>query len=116
MHYPLSLTLLLFAASATAGDAERGQLLYQQRCIACHSVDVSMAGPAHRGVFGRQAASVPGFDYSPALCQRHVRWTAANLDRWLADPQRFAPGQTMGYAVLDARDRADLIAYLRTLK
>jgi cytochrome c len=36
------------------------------------------------------------------------------LDRWLANPERFIPGQKMGYSVSNAKDREDLIAYLRT--
>lgn len=63
-------------------------------------------------MFGRRAGSVPGFDYSPAVKQSGVRWTAENLDRWLADPQAFIPGQKMGYQVPDCAARRDLIAFL----
>lgn len=94
------------------GDPVRGYALYQSRCAACHSLDHSRIGPAHRGVFDRTAGSVPGFDYSPALKHSGVRWTAANLDRWLADPEAFIPGQKMGYQVPDPVDRRDLIAFL----
>ena len=111
------ITLLLTCSLAfAAGDAERGRQLYQQQCIACHSVDVSLAGPAHRGVFGRKAGSVADFAYSPALRKLKLKWTAANLDRWLANPEQVAPGQRMGYAVKHPQERADLIAYLQTLR
>ncbi|MFO1385709.1 MAG: c-type cytochrome [Chitinivorax sp.] len=117
MHKLITLCALLLSNSQAfaAGDALRGQQLYQQQCIACHSVDVSLAGPAHRGVFGRKASSVADFAYSPALRKLKLNWTAANLDRWLAKPEQVAPGQKMNYAVPKAQDRADLIAYLRTL-
>jgi len=94
------------------GDPVRGHALYQSRCTACHSLDQSRIGPAHRGVFDRLAASVPGFDYSPALKRSGVRWTEANLDRWLANPEALVPGQRMGYQVDDPVDRRDLIAFL----
>src|SRR5215472_16016028 len=79
------------------GDPVRGYTLYQSRCAACHSLDHSRIGPAHRGVFDRLAGSVPGFDYSPALKRSGIRWSAANLNRWLANPEAFIPGQKMGY-------------------
>jgi len=93
------------------GDPVRGLTLYESRCTACHSLDNSRIGPAHRGVFDRLAASVPGFDYSPALKHSGVRWTAANLNRWLTDPEAFIPGQKMGYQVTDPVDRQDIIAF-----
>ena len=94
------------------GDAVRGHALYQSRCTACHSLDHSRIGPAHRGVFDRVAGSVPGFDYSPALKNSGVHWTAANLNRWLTDPEAFIPGQRMGYQVMEPADRQDIIAFL----
>jgi cytochrome c len=96
----------------TKGDPVRGHALYQSRCTACHSLDQSRIGPAQRGVFDRLAGSVPGFDYSPALKRSGVRWTAANLDRWLANPEALVPGQRMGYQVADPVDRRDLIVFL----
>jgi cytochrome c len=38
------------------------------------------------------------------------------LDQWLTNPQAFVPGQKMNFKVAKAEDRADLIAYLKTLK
>ena len=60
----------------------------------------------------RATTSVPGFDYSPALEHSGVRWTAANLNRWLTDPEAFIPGQKMGYQVTDPVDRRDIVAFL----
>ena len=104
----------LFAFPAlAAGDVDSGLALYQTRCAACHSLDYNGVGPAHRGVFGRQAAQAPGFAYSDALKASHVVWDEASLDRWLADPEKFAPGQRMGISVPEAAARRDLIAYLK---
>jgi cytochrome c len=97
-----------------SGDAKNGELLYAARCIACHSIDVNLAGPAHRGVFGRRAGSVIDFDYSPALKKSRVIWNQKTLDKWLANPEKFIPGQKMGYSVSDAKERDDLIAYLKS--
>lgn len=98
----------------SAGNADRGRQLYESRCIGCHSLDANRVGPAHRGVVGRRAGSLPDYDYSAALRKSALVWTDANLDRWLADPERLIPGQKMGYRVEDAAERADLIAYLRS--
>jgi cytochrome c len=100
---------------ALAADAVHGQALYQARCAACHSPDFNGAGPAHRGVFGRAAAQAPGYAYSPALKNARIVWHEAELDRWLADPEKLVPGQRMGISVPDAHERADLIAYLKLL-
>ena len=97
-----------------SGDAINGKLLYSSRCIACHSIDENLAGPAHRGVFKRKAGSVIDFDYSPALKKSKVIWNEKTLDKWLTNPEKFIPGQKMGYSVSDAKDREDLIAYLKS--
>jgi cytochrome c len=118
---PALLVLLILspctlAARAAPGDPARGQTLYQARCTACHSVDHPGVGPQHRGVFGRLAGTAPGFTgYSAALKRSGIVWDEATLERWLTDPERLVPGQGMGISVPDAAERADLIAYLRTL-
>ena len=112
---PALLALCPFAVPA-APDAARGQAVYQARCAACHSPDYNGVGPAHRGVFGRLAGTAKGFgNYSAALKRSGVTWTEANLDRWLADPEALVPGQAMGVSLPDAGERADVIAFLRTL-
>ena len=112
--------VLLFSSLAAgplqaAGDAVRGEALYQSRCIACHSPDAHRVGPKHRGVFGREAGTAEGYDYSPALLASRVVWNETTLDRWLSDPDALIPGQKMGYRTGSAGDRRDLIAFLRGL-
>ena len=99
-------------AQAQVGDPARGQQLYASRCIGCHSIDANRVGPAHKGVVGRKAGSVPDYNYSPAVKKSVIVWTPATLDRWLTNPEQTIPGQKMGYSVPDAQDRADLIAWL----
>jgi cytochrome c len=100
--------------TAHAQDAARGRELYEARCSGCHSIDADRVGPRHAGLFGRRAGGVKGFDYSPALAASKVVWNVTTLERWLADPEALIPGQRMNYRLAEARDRADVIAHLRT--
>lgn len=98
-----------------AGDAAHGQQIYESRCVACHSPDANRVGPMHRGVYGRKAGSVAGYNYSTAVKNSAVVWNEQTLDQWLTNPQAFIPGQKMNFKVANAQDRADVIAYLKTL-
>jgi len=100
------------AAADAAGDAARGETLYKN-CQLCHSVDKNETGPMHRGVVGRAAGTVPGYDYSPALKNAKIVWTEANLDKWLTDPEAVVPGTKMFFSVDNGQDRADIIAFLK---
>lgn len=97
-----------------AGDADVGAELFAADCRGCHSVSIA---PTLRGVIDRPAASVAAFPgYSDALKAKvGVTWTAANLNAFLSDPQAFAPGGLMTKSVVDAQQRADIIAYLTAL-
>lgn len=108
-------TAALALPGLAAGDAKRGEQLYEQRCGGCHSVDAHRVGPLHRNVFGRKAGSAADYEYSPALRASAVRWDEAALAAWLANPEKLIPGQRMGYTVGEAADRNDLIAFLRSV-
>lgn len=90
------------------------------QCSVCHAVSKGAAdgiGPNLYGVFGRKSGAVAGFNYSSALKAGKVVWTAATLDKWLTNPAAFIPGSRMPYAgQADAKKRAEVIAYLKTLK
>jgi cytochrome c2 len=111
-----------FASSASpvrAADPAAGKSVFNSYCSICHSVQPgkNMVGPSLFGVVGRQTGSVPGFHYSPANQNAHLTWDAATLDKYLQAPRSVIPGTTMTYAGLkDDTKRADLIAYLATLK
>lgn len=98
------------------GDVQRGAALYQARCTACHAVDAHKIGPAHRGLMGRRVGSLKGYSYSAELAQSRLRWTPQTLNTWLEDPEELVAGQRMGFQVEDLQERADLIAWLATLK
>ncbi|MBU6207969.1 MAG: c-type cytochrome [Alphaproteobacteria bacterium] len=89
-------------------------------CGACHAVRRGASGgigPTLAGVYGRESGSLPGYQYSPALKAKHVKWTETTLDTWLKSPNSYAPGTKMAYAGQpDAGARKALIAYLKTLK
>jgi len=110
---PLALAAVLALAASPAGaDAARGERVYE-RCLACHALAYDRVGPRHCGLIGRRAGAVQGFAYSEAMRKSGIVWNARTLDRFLADPPGEVPGTTMTYAgVADARDRADLVAYL----
>jgi cytochrome c len=98
---------------SAAGEASRGEQLYESRCTGCHSLDANRIGPMHRGVFGRKAGSVADFEYSSAVKRSKIVWDEQTLARWLTDPEKLIPGQKMGYQVSEAADRADIVAYLK---
>ncbi len=109
-----ALLLMAGAGAASAdGDPAKGEALYA-RCQGCHSIDRNRVGPMHRGLFGRLAGSVDGFNYSKAMKNSGIVWDEATLDRFLADPRGLVPGTRMTYAgIADPQERADLIAYLK---
>jgi cytochrome c len=95
-----------------AGDASHGAQVYKT-CGICHAFDRNGAGPRHQGVVGRTAGTVADYRYSPALQKSGIVWTDETLDKWLADPQALVPGSKMFFAVDDAKDRADVIQFLK---
>jgi cytochrome c len=114
---PLAIVLALatgtgLAQDKLAGDASRGQSAFEKRCITCH-VNSDM-GPKYRGLFGRKAATVPGFDYSKALQGSGIVWSEELIDQWLTNPDKLVPGNLMGFRVRDPQERADIIAFLKT--
>lgn len=94
---------------------ERGKDLFARRCSGCHALDLNKEGPRLRGVYGRKAASVPGFPYSDALKKLAIRWDDASLDRWLTDPDAMAPDTDMAFRLADGEERKVVIAYLKSL-
>ena len=104
------------AAEVQPGDAKRGADLFDRRCTGCHTLAQSREGPRLGGVYGRAAASVPGFPYSDALKNAHITWNEETLEKWLTDPDAFVAGVNMDFRVPKAQERADIIAYLKTVQ
>jgi len=101
------------AALGGEGDAARGKALFERRCTGCHAMDVDREGPRLKGVFGRKAGGVAGFNYSAGLKGAGIIWTEATLERWLSDPDLVVKDNNMDFSVSKAEERRDLIAYLK---
>ena len=108
------------AVAASAGSAANGKVLYDKQCLVCHDVapEFHKEGPSLSGVYGRRAGTAPYFGKYKALKGADFDWDGESLDRWLADPRGFLGGRDTGMTlrIEDARQRADLIAYLKTLR
>jgi cytochrome c2 len=105
-------------AAASGGDAENGAKLFAQ-CKICHAVEPSKngLGPSLHGVVGRKAAALAGFNYSPAMKASGLTWSDAELNDYLRAPMKAVPGTKMAFAgIANDKNRADVIAYLDTLK
>ena len=114
-----SLWLAGIGTQAKAADPAAGKSVFNSYCSICHSVQPgkNMVGPSLFGVVGRKSGAVPGFRYSPANQSANITWDQAILDKYLQSPRSVIPGTIMTYAGLkDDSKRADLIAYLATLK
>ncbi len=109
------------SAVSFAADAEAGKSTFNQ-CAGCHAVGPDAAhrfGPQLNGLTTRGAGAASGYDYSNALLKRvneGLSWDDKSLDAYLAAPLSNMPGTKMAYPGLQsADDRANVIAYLKTL-
>lgn len=110
------------AARLASADVGKGEAIHK-KCVACHTVEkggANKTGPNLWDVVNRPIASHEGFAYSAAMKEfsqgGSVVWDFEHLDKFLAAPKGYIKGTAMGFAgVKPPKDRADLIAYLRTL-
>ena len=113
----VAILLVIGAKSfANEGDSARGLRVFDA-CAACHSLkpDQNMTGPSLADLWNRKAGSLPSFTrYSPALKSANIVWNDKTLDDWIADPEHFIADNQMIFAgIKDARQRADLLAFLK---
>lgn len=109
----------LTAIPAAAQDADAGRHVFQSRCSICHTAQPgrNLVGPSLFGVVGRPSGHVPGFHYSTANLSSGLTWDPGTLDRYLTAPRQVVPGTLMTFpGIRDPRERADVIAYLETLR
>jgi len=98
---------------ATDGDPARGEALFEKRCTGCHALTQNHEGPQLQGIYGRTSGTVAGFPYSDALKKANITWNDQTLEKWLADPDAFLPGNNMDFLVAKPQERKDLIAYFK---
>ncbi len=108
-----------FATVLASADVASGEKVFK-KCSACHKAvqGENAVGPYLHGVVGRPVDSAEGYTaYSGALEKVVDVWTPEHLNEFLANPKGYAPGTAMGFAGLKkVEERADVIAYLETLK
>jgi cytochrome c len=113
---PALIALSALASPASAeGDPAKGEKIFA-RCKACHTVEAgkNKVGPSLAGVVGRHSGSIADFKYSDAMHNANLTWDEATLDKYLADPKGFVPGNKMLFPGLkNEQDRQDVIAYLK---
>jgi cytochrome c len=105
--------------SLVQGDPARGRLVFAP-CRTCHFTEAEAGhgnGPNLYRIFGKIAGQQAGFEYySESLQAAGFVWTPQFMYAWLEDPMAALPGTTMMSAgVSDARQRADLVAYLQSI-
>jgi cytochrome c len=117
------IALLLMAIAGrdahAAGDAKRGANTFAEECGDCHSPKEGKAkkGPPLFGVVGRAAGTAPDFAYSDAMKASGITWTPDKIDTYITLPKKTVPGGKMKYdGLADAAARADIIAYLMSLR
>jgi len=101
-----------------SADVAKGEAAHK-KCLACHDFaqgGPNKTGPNLWGVVDRPIAAHEGFAYSDALkAHANEKWTYEHLFTFLNNPKAFAPGTKMVLAVKSPTERANILAYLRTL-
>ena len=102
-----------------SASVENGQKIVQKVCTQCHTLEQGGAhkiGPNLWDVVGSSIAHKEAFSYSAAFKAKTGNWTYDHLNQLIAKPRDFVPGTKMSFVGLSkVQDRADVIAYLRSL-
>jgi cytochrome c len=100
-------------------NVEAGKAIFMKQCFTCHTIDKggpNKVGPNQWDIVGRKKATHEGFSYSSALQAKGGDWTYEDINHMIFKPQAFVRGTKMAFAGLPkAQERADVIAYLRTM-
>lgn len=106
------------ARVAPAGNVEAGRAEFA-RCQWCHQAGPSARsgfGPQLTGIVGRRAGAATDYNYSAAMKNSGIVWTAPMLAAFVKAPQKVVPDNKMRFwGISDEQRIANLLAYLRTL-
>lgn len=115
---PAEETISAMLASADAGAGEK----VAKKCVSCHTFEnggANKVGPNLWNIVNKAVASADGFGYSPAMTEFAAGgkvWDYDHLNEFLTKPKAVVDGTKMTFGGLSkGSDRADLIAYLRSL-
>jgi cytochrome c len=100
--------------AAYAGD--HGAEVFRA-CVACHALSAdegNKAGPTLAGIFGRRIATLPGYNFSPALKKLDIVWTPETVARLFeVGPAAYTPGTKMPEQTINSvEDRKALVDFL----
>lgn len=99
-------------------DAKNGEKI-AKKCHSCHTFEKggpNKIGPNLWDVVERPKGHEQGFSYSSAMQGKGGAWDYESLNEFLYSPRDFVNGTKMTFVGLKKeQDRADVIAYLRTL-
>lgn len=109
-------------SALAAGDPAKGAKVFK-KCKACHTAKKGgkhKVGPNLFGVVGRMAGSTD-FKRYKGLKGADWTWDEALLDEYLKDPKAFSKKRTgkrssMVFKLKKSGDRANIIAYLKSVK
>lgn len=108
------------SAQGLTGNVEDGIKVAVKHCNVCHTFEKGgkvAFGPNLFDMAGKPAAAIAGYKYSDALKASGLTWTDVNLVGFLANPEQFLPGTTARFPGLkSAKDKADILAYMKSLK
>lgn len=118
-HTPPSYRDTVTLPPYTEGDADNGSIIYKDACGQCHQLNpgLNKKGPQLMSIYGAPAATLKDYTYSEGLTASGWVWDAKTLDPYIADAQKAIPDSKMlSDPMPDAKERADIIAYLSTLR
>ena len=105
-------------ALVAAADVEKGAKVFS-KCKACHKLEEGAkgTGPSLFDIVGKDIGSFEGFGYSGGMAELAGNWTVEMLNAFLTKPKDLVAGTKMSFSGLKKdSDRANLIAYLQTVK